>query len=230
MRLELPALLRGDVVALQGWLEQRSTPRLVGCLLAILLGAGAYGAAIGCWRSPVQGAYTAAKLPLILLLTTLGNALLNGLLAPLLGLNLTLRQTLLAILFSFTSLAMILAAFSPLVFFAVWNLPPMSTEAARGTAYALIQVSQVAVIAFAGIVANVRLLQLLRQLSGSPAIAIRVLLAWLAGNLLLGTQLTWILRPFFGAPGLRTEFLRPNALQGNFFEAVANSLRFLFVN
>ena len=228
VRIELPALLRGDVVALEGWLEQRSTPRLVGCVVAILLGAGAYGAAIGCWRSSTQAAYTAAKLPLILLVTTLGNALLNGLLAPLLGLNLTLRQTTLAILFSFTSLGMILAAFSPLVFFAVWNLPPMSAEAARGTAYALIQLSQVAVIAFAGLVANVRLLQLLRRLSGSQAVATRVLLAWLAGNLLLGTQLTWMLRPFFGSPSLPVEFLRHDALRGNFFEAVAYSLRFLF--
>jgi hypothetical protein len=229
-RFELPALLRGDVLALQGWLTHRSTPRLIGCLVAILLGAGAYGAAIGGWRSPLQGAYTAAKLPLILLLTTLGNALLNGLLAPLLGLNLSLRQTTLAILLSFTSLAVILAAFSPLVFFAVWNLPPMSAEAARGTAYALIQLSQVVVIAFAGIVANVRLLQLLRHLSGSRAIATRVLVAWLAGNLLLGTQLTWMLRPFFGAPALPVEFLRHDALRGNFFEAVAYNLRFLFTD
>ena len=228
MRFALPALLRGDVAVLQGWLLQRSTPRLIGCLLAIVLGAGIYGASIGCWRSPMQGVYTAAKLPLILLLTTLGNALLNGLLAPLLGLNLTLRQTSLAILLSFTLLALILAAFSPLVFFAVWNLPPMVAGTARGTAYALIQASQVGVIAFAGLTANVRLLQLLRQLSGSQAVAFRVLCAWLGGDLLLGTQLTWILRPFFGSPSLAVEFLRPDALRGNFFEALAYSLRVLF--
>ena len=229
-RLALPALLRGDVQALETWLGERSTPRLLGCLFAILLGAGIYGAAIGCWRSPMQGVYTAVKLPLILLLTTLGNALLNGLLAPLLGLNLTLRQTSLAILLSFTILALILAAFSPLVFFAVWNLPPMAAGPGRGMSYALIQASQVGVIAFAGLTANVRLLQLLRHLSGSRAVAFRVLCAWLAGNLLLGTQLTWILRPFFGSPSLAVEFLRQDALRGNFFEALAYSLRVLFTD
>ena len=41
-------------------------------------------------------------------------------------------------------------------------------------AYAVIQLSQVGLIAFAGIVANVRLLQLLRELAGSRATATRI--------------------------------------------------------
>ncbi len=215
---------------LQAWLKESGTARVPGCLLVIVvLGAGLYGAAIGCWRSPAQALSTAVKLPLILLLTTLGNALLNGLLAPLLGLDLSFRQSTVAILLSHTLAAVILAASAPLVFFAVWNLLPM-TGTMRGTSYALIQLSQVAAIAVAGIVANVRLLQLLRHLAGGGAVAGRVLAAWLAGNLLLGTQLTWILRPFFGAPSLPVEFLRADALRGNFFEAVAYNLRFLLAD
>ena len=46
--------------------------------------------------------------------------------------------------------------------------------------HSLILVTVVAAIALAGIVANARLLQLLRQLSGSPASARRTLFAWLA--------------------------------------------------
>jgi hypothetical protein len=88
----------------------------------------------------------------------------------------------------------------------------------------------VAVISFAGIAANVRLLQLLRQLSGSRTIARRILLAWLAGNLFLGSQLSWILRPFIGSPGLPVEFLRGDALRGNFYEAVFHALKHLFVS
>jgi hypothetical protein len=147
----------------------------------------------------------------------------------LLGLNFTLRQSALAILLSYTLAAAILAAFAPLVFFAVWNLPPMAA-ATRGTGYALIQLSQVAAIAFAGITANVRLLQLLRHLAQDAAVARRVLFAWLAGNLLLGTQLSWMLRPFFGSPSLPVEFLRQDALSGNFFEAVLHNLKFLFAD
>ena len=92
----------------------------------------------------------------------------------------------------------------------------------------MIQLSQVGLIAFAGIVANVRLLQFLRDLAGSRAVALRLLIAWLAGNLLLGTQLTWIARPFFGSPNLPVQFLREDALRGNFFESVLYNARRLF--
>jgi predicted membrane-bound spermidine synthase len=86
----------------------------------------------------------------------------------------------------------------------------------------------VGVIAFAGVAANLRLVQLLRRLSGNAAVARRVLAAWLVGNLFLGSQLSWILRPFIGAPGLPVEFLRSTAFKGNFYETVAGSFLGLF--
>ena len=80
------------------------------------------------------------------------------------------------------------------------------------------------VIAFAGVTANLRLAQLLQHLSGNSRIARRVLLAWLAGNLLFGSQLTWIMRPFIGAPGLPVQFVRATAFKGNFYETVFHAL------
>jgi len=217
---QLSTLLRGEPESLSAWTDQRGLPRLAACVLTIAGGAGLYGAAMGYWRDSLQGLFVAIKLPLIILLTTLGNALLNAILAPLLGLNVTLRQTFVAVLMSFTIAAMILGAFSPLAAFMVWNAPPLS-DAARSTgAYNLIQLTHVGVIAFAGIAGNVRLVQLLRRLGGNAAIARRVLFAWLAGNLFLGSQLSWILRPFIGAPGLPVEFLRKEAFHGNFYETV----------
>ena len=188
---------------------------------------------MGYWRSPLQALYVAIKFPLIILLTALGNALLNAMLAPLLGLNIGLRQSFLAALFSFTIASAILGSFSPLAAFMVWNAPPLSASAAElstGT-YTFIQLTHVAVIAFAGVTANLRLAQLLRHLSGSGAVAWRVLIAWLAGNLLFGSQLTWILRPFIGAPGLPVEFLRATAFKGNFYETVFRAfLRLLSID
>ena len=70
-----------------------------------------------------------------------------------------------------------------------------------------------------------RLGQLLQRLSGSATVARRILLAWLAGNLFLGSQLSWILRPFIGAPHLPVEFLRANAIQGNFYETIFHAVR-----
>jgi len=222
---QISILLRGEPDFLRAWIAGWQGARLTLCVGVILAGAGLYGAAMGSWRSPEQALYVALKLPLILLLTALGNGLLNAMLAPLLGLNLTWRQSLLAILTSFTLAAVILAAFSPLAAFLVWNAPSMTSDLRQsGLTYSFIQLTHVACIALAGIAANLRLAQLLRQASPSPVLARRVLVAWLAGNLFLGSQLSWMLRPFIGSPSLPVEFLRASPLKGNFYESVLHAL------
>src|SRR5207247_5002631 len=144
-------LLRGEPESLRAWLEHWDSRQLALCVSMILGGAGLYGAAMGYWRAPLQGAFVAIKFPLIILLVTIGNALLNAMLAPLLGVNLGLRQSFLAILMSFTIASAILSSFSPLPAFVVWNVPPLSSDAriSAGT-YTVIQLMHVAVIAFAG--------------------------------------------------------------------------------
>jgi predicted membrane-bound spermidine synthase len=100
-------------------------------------------------------------------------------------------------------------------------VPALTSDAKiSGGTYQMILLMHVGIIAFAGVVANLRLVQLLRQLSGNAAAGRRVLLAWLAGNLFLGSQLSWICRPFIGSPGLQVQFLRDNAFEGNFYETV----------
>jgi hypothetical protein len=218
-------LLRGEPELLCAWLDRWDARRLTLCVGVIVVGAGLYGAAMGMWRATQQGLFVAIKFPLIILLTSVGNALLNAMLAPLLGLNLSLRQSFLAILMSFTIAAVILGSFSPLAAFVVWNAPAMEPDARlSGGTYCFIQLMHVAVIAFAGITANRRLGLVLRHISGDRTIAWRVLMAWLGGNLFLGSQLSWILRPFIGSPGLEVEFLRKTAFHGNFYETVFASL------
>jgi hypothetical protein len=218
---QLNPLLRGEIASLREWSERWEWRRLAFNVVVIIAGAGLYGAAMGCWRDPLQAWFVALKLPLIVLLTAIGNALLNGMLAPLLGVNIPFRQSFLAIVMSFAISAAILGSFSPLVAFLVWNAPPMSPDFhISGGTYSFIMLTHVAVIAFAGIVANLRLLRLLRDLARNSGAANRVLLAWLAGNLFLGSQLSWILRPFIGSPNLPVQFVRDHPLNGNFYEAV----------
>jgi hypothetical protein len=132
---------------------------------------------------------------------------------------------------SFTIVSAILAAFSPLAAFVIWNAPPLSSDSQNlHSTYSFIQLMHVGVIAFAGVVGNLRLHLLLRQLSGNAAVARRVLLAWLAGNFFFGSQLSWILRPFIGSPGLEVDFLRKTAFQGNFYESVFGSVLSLFAH
>lgn len=228
-RTELSVLLRGEAGLLQSWSAQWDAQRAIFYIFVIAASAGSYGAAIGWWRSPVQALYTGIKLPLIILLTATGNAMLNAMLAPLLGMNIPFRQSLMAMLMSFAISAAILGSFAPLVAFLIWNTPPISPDVRiSGGTYGFILLVFVVVIAFGGIAGNLRLLQLLRQLSGGRTAALRVLFAWLAGNLFLGSQLSWILRPFVGSPGLPVQFLRDNAFKGNFYEAVFQTFVRLF--
>ena len=224
----LDALLRGEVAALTEWTAHWRATHFSRDVTLIVVGAGLFGAALGFWRDPWQALYAGVKLPLILLLTAAGNGLLNVMLAPLLGLRIAFRQSFLAILASFALAAAILGAFSPLAAFVIWNAPPLAEGANNSSTHAAILLMLVTVIAFAGIAANVRLLQLLRSLAGGRTGALRVLFAWLAANLFLGSQLSWILRPFIGSPQLPVQFLRDEALKGNFFESVFSSAVRLF--
>src|SRR3989442_2525095 len=126
---EVGVLLRGEPGPISGWTEKWDGRRLALCVAVIMTGAGLYGAAMGYWRAPQQALYVAIKFPLIILLTTIANALLNAMLAPLLGLNIGLRQSFLAILVSFTIASAILGAFSPLLAFVIWNAPPLAAGA-----------------------------------------------------------------------------------------------------
>ena len=226
---QIPTLLRGEPVPIQLWIAQWSGARLCLYVAVIIAGTAAFGLAVGAWRDPVQGLYTAIKFPLIVLLTAAGNGLLNGMLAPLLGTNISFRQSLLAVLMSFTIAAAVLGACAPLIYFVIWNAPALVTKtASAGRTHSMILLTVVGAIALAGIAGNARLFQLLRQLSGSRSSAHRTLVAWLAGNLLLGSQVSWILRPFVGSPSLPIQFLRDDPLNGNFFESVFRALQRLF--
>jgi hypothetical protein len=225
---EINLLLRGEIETISRWSHSWVGRRFALHIAVIIMGAGLYGAAMGWWRDPQQAVYVAIKFPLIILLVTLGNTLINGMLAPLLGLDIRFRQSFSAIVMSFTVTSAILGAFSPIMAFLVWNASDISS--AGGLAYNFILLAHVAVIGLAGVAGNARLFQLLSRLGGSRMIASRVMFAWLSGNLFLGSQLTWILRPFIGSPTLPVEFLRNNAFQGNFYEAVFRSLRQIFLH
>jgi hypothetical protein len=153
--------------------------------------------------------------------------MLNGMLAQILGSGLSFKQTSLAILMSFAIAALILGGFAPITLFIWYNAPPLASRSAV-LGHSVMLLTHVFAIAFAGIMANRRLLELLRKISGRDATARAVLFSWLAGNLFLGAQLAWNLRPFIGSPTLAVQFLRDDPLRGNFYEAVWRALLHVF--
>ena len=93
----------------------------------------------------------------MIFLTCPGNGAVNGMLAQILGSGLSFRQTALRILMSFAIAAIILGGFSPVTLFVRYSAPPLgSTNAILG--HSVMLLTHVFVIAFAGVIANRRLL------------------------------------------------------------------------
>ena len=220
---DMVSLCRGDPEVLYGWLEKDMSGKIWVCVFWTILGSSVYGSTIGIWRAPLQAAYVAIKFPLLILLATTGNALINGMLAQLYGARISFRQSYLSVLMSFTTASILLLSLSPLSYFLVYSCHPMGSEGAEYS-HRIIILFDVVVIAFAGIISNINLYRLLDHITGSGNKAKQIIFSWLAVNLLLGGQLSWIMRPFIGTPKIPVEFMRDNALDGNFFESVIESI------
>ncbi len=189
----------------------------------MVAGLALYGFSVGYWRDPLMAGYVAVKMPLLVILTLLANGLLNGLLGMLLGIGLGFRQSLLALLSAFALAALLLGSLSPVTLLLAWNATPPGAPGAHQAHQAYLLIHTL-LIAFAGIAANVHLHRLLATKAPTPAAAAITLFAWLAGNAFLGAQFSWILRPFFGTPTLKVQFLRDDPMFGNFYVTVWNAL------
>ncbi len=217
----LLSLARGDTASLIRWLEEKSPRAMLPLVVGIVVGCGAYGFGIGLGRSPMMALFVAIKMPLLIFLTLGVNGLINGMFGTLLGSGMSFRQTMQACLMSFALFALIVGSLAPIMIGMALDRPADGTEELDRW-YRMFLLSNTAVIAFAGIIANHKLLRLIEAFSGSPAASWRTLVAWLAGNLFVGAQLSYILRPFFGNPMLPVEFLRSDPFHGTFYEAVWN--------
>jgi hypothetical protein len=223
---DLAALCRSEPKILRAWLDDANAKLLV-CVFWILVGCSAYGFTLGVWRAPMMGVFVGIKFPMFFVLVAFINAGANGMLAKLLGAPFDLRQSALLVLMSFALTAIILGSLAPLSMFLAMNLPEVHTEQAKSVHHTFLLI-HVALISFAGILANGRLWGLLAELCGSKAIASRVLIAWRLCNLFVGAQLSWNLRPFFGTPQFDVVLFRPDAFDGSFYEAVFKMIKYLF--
>jgi hypothetical protein len=205
MQNRLESLLRGDPDEISSWLEEPDVRWAAVCILIVLVGGGLYGFTVGLWRAPLQSLYTAIKFPLLILLTCAGNALLNGILAQILGSGLSFRQTSLAILMSFALTSLILGALSPVSLFVLCNTPPLD-PGATSLGHSVTLLIHVFSIACAGVIANRRLYRLLEKMSGSRATARRVLFGWLGGNFSSAASSPGFCGPSSAAPNWRLSF------------------------
>lgn len=208
----------------------------VGYLLVLLGGTLAYGFAFGLWRAPEQGLYSAVKMPALFLSIIGTTTLVNGMIAPLMGVPIRLRQTLMAMLYAMAITASILGAFAPVAIFLVLQVPaPLPSAVEKHAMHPDIQASMavfwplllghISLIACAGIAGCLRLRSVLRAIAPSDAAAARVLAVWIIVTGFAGGELSWLFSPFLCKPDFPPHLIARTYHEGNFYEQVYRGIR-----
>lgn len=194
---------------------------LAGLVLFVCLATAAYGTVLAGWRSPRLALYVAVKLPVLFLGTTAIVALFNWILATLLGSGLSFKTCVFTVFGAMTIGGWILLALLPVaLFFLLCAMPAAGSHHELQFAHNAILMTHIVLLATAGFFGNAALLLGLRRLVPSASAAPRLFLGWILAFAFTGTQLSWILRPFVGSPFYPIKFLRPDALDRNFYEFI----------
>ena len=218
------SLLRGVLVLESSLIERVARGRELGKVLTtaaivLALGCGAYGMAMGSWRSPLQSLSAGLKLPAMFLATAALTAGLDVVLCGLLRARIRPAQALTASVLAMAILGSVLGSLAPIAAFVSLQVAPPNGAASVPTSHWLLT-GHVLVLGMAGIVAVSRLRGLLDALIPDTAVSRRVLWAWMVTHGIVGAQMSWVLRPFVGNPTLPVRVFRPRAWEGSFFEAV----------
>ena len=214
---------------IESWSEKGWAEFLAFTVPVILLGCGAYGFSMGIWQGWEMAAYVAIKLPNVIFLTLILNGLLNGMLGLILGSGLKFLQSVQFLLVGFTLMSVMLLVLSPVMIFVATQAPEPSS--ASGHSWHSISIlAHVTVVAYAGISSHLILLDSLRRFTATKIQGTQTFFAWLIGNLFVGAQVSWVLRPFFGTPGVEIQFLRGDPFSGSFYEAIWISINQLITN
>ena len=206
----------GQVAAQRGLGRQ-----MLRLLLFIIVASALYGAVMAGWRSPKLALYVALKLPMLLLGTTGLVMILNWMIASLFGADLSFAQVV-----ALTWSAMAVAAFLLLSLAPVALFFTLTSAAAEGPPEELqfthncLLVTHISLIALAGAAGNMSLLRGLRRLVPPGCALTPIYAGWVIAFAGVGCQFSWMLRPFVGSPFFPVAFMRPDALDRNFYEFV----------
>jgi hypothetical protein len=181
-----------------------------------------YGAIIGSSHSPVQALAAAIKLPILYLLTLIICLPTLYIFSTLFGSTRGLSQHFALLLSAVTVISMLLFAFSPVTLFFVITNPIYLSQ----SNYQFFKLLNVAIFAFTGFIGTKTLYQgmklLSEQDSEGQATRTTILRVWLILYGFVGSQLGWVLRPFFGHPS--TPFQLVREMQGNIYLDIVNAI------
>ena len=219
----LPLLVLRDGAAFRDLIRRRGVGvrGILSLLLFVCLSCAVYGAVLGWWRSPRLAGYVAVKLPLLFLGTMLLVTVFNWVASLLFGAGFRLRDVLAVVAGAMCVAGWILLACAPVALFLVWaGAPASGTSVALRQAHNVMLLTHIVVLAAAGLVGNAALFRGLREAVPASCNALALAVVWLAAYAFVGSQLSWILRPFLGSPFYDVAFLRPDALDRNFYEFI----------
>lgn len=175
-----------------------------------------YGAIIGSQHSLLQAISSAIKLPILFLLTAAICMPTLFIFSSFFGSKRSLLQNFVLLAMGTAMIGVAMVGFAPItVFFSITSRN-----------YEFFKLLNVGFFAIAGILGVLFFYRMYGQLTDeNPTTAgsrKTFLLLWLLLYALVGTQLGWTLRPFFGSPGLPFEVVRQ--VGGNFYLDILHSL------
>ena len=207
----------GAPASLHREISGRPVAVLLRTAIILVLSSAIYGFSFGFWRDPFQAVFAAYKMPVMFLgivaITELGNTMI----AQLLGVEITGRQTLQATLVSFAVTSVLLASLAPVAMFLAVTLPAPDQDRCCAT-YFLLLVLHTCAVAIAGFIGSLRLWHLLKGIAGSFRKAVLTMICWTGLNGLVGSEISWICSPFLARPDREIVFINPNAFRMNMYE------------
>ena len=223
MATNLPLLALRDGAAFRDQIRRRDVGwrGIISLIAFVCLACAVYGAVLGGWRSAQLAAYVAVKLPMLFLGTILLVTVFNWVAALLLGAGFRLHDVLLVVSGAMCVAGWVLLACAPVAFLLVWAAAPTSGAPDElRHAHNVMLLTHIVVLAAAGVIGNAALFRGLRDAVPRTCPAGALAAIWLAAYAFVGCQLSWILRPFVGSPFYDVAFLRPDALERNFYEFI----------
>ena len=196
---EADSILRGEPGPSGG---DRTWRRLAGSILACGL---FYGAVMGSFGGISGGralmvAYSAVKVPLLLLATLLLSLPSFFVFHTLLGVRADFAEAVRGVLGSQAGLTIILASLAPIT--ATWY--------ASSSDYRTAILFNATMFGLASLAAQVVLRRAYRPLIARNPVHRLLLIAWIIVYAFVGIQMGWVLRPFIGNPAQPVQFLRPD--------------------
>lgn len=191
--------------------------KIASLLVASSFSFSVYGAIIGAYSGGLQIISSAIKLPALYLLTLIICLPTLYFFDILFGSKLSFKQYVTMALTSVAVISVLLFSFAPVVLFFFISV--------KG--YKFFLLLNVLVMAITGAVGVRLFYKGMRDMVGSEAteqkMRRRLLQGWVVLYGLVGSQLGWTLRPFFGAEGEPFQIFRPE-IDGNFYAQVVRSI------